>query len=133
MDAFEQLVSEILWLEGKWVRTAVKVNLTQAEKVKIGRPSSPRWELDIVAYGGRDNILQVVECKSFMDSSGVMASGFDGTPRKKDVYKLFNDETLRSVVLNRLRLQFAESGACHATPEVRLSLACGKIRDRDRA
>jgi hypothetical protein len=25
MDAFEQLVSEILWMEGYWVRTTVKV------------------------------------------------------------------------------------------------------------
>src|SRR4051794_22034801 len=31
---------------------------------EIGRPSSPRWELDIVAYSGRDNLLLVLECKS---------------------------------------------------------------------
>ncbi len=28
MDAFEQVVSEILWMEGFWVRTSVKVDLT---------------------------------------------------------------------------------------------------------
>jgi hypothetical protein len=49
MDAFEQVVSEILWLEGNWVRQSVKVELTKEEKRAIGRPSSPRWELDIVA------------------------------------------------------------------------------------
>jgi len=38
---------------------------------EIGRPSSPRWELDIVAYSGRDNLLLVVECKSRLDSQGV--------------------------------------------------------------
>jgi hypothetical protein len=32
----------------------------------IGRHSSPRWEVDIVAYRGRDNLLQVVECKSYI-------------------------------------------------------------------
>ena len=63
MDAFEQLVSEILWMDGYWVRTSVKVELTKKEKKAIGRPSSPRWELDIVAYSGRDNLLRVVECK----------------------------------------------------------------------
>ena len=47
MDAFEQLVSEILWMEGLWVRTSVKVEITKAEKRLIGRPSSPRWEIDI--------------------------------------------------------------------------------------
>ena len=50
MEAFEQVVSEILWMEGYWVRTSVKVELTKKDKISIGRPSSPRWELDIVAY-----------------------------------------------------------------------------------
>jgi hypothetical protein len=44
MDAFEQVVAEILWTQGYWVRTSVKVNLTKAEKVHIDRSSSPRWE-----------------------------------------------------------------------------------------
>lgn len=61
MDAFEQVVSEILWMEGYWVRTSVKVLLTKEEKQQIGRRTAPRWELDIVAYSGRDNLLQVVE------------------------------------------------------------------------
>ena len=71
MDAFEQLVSEILWMEGLWVRTSVKVLITKDEKRLIGRPSSPRWEIDIVAYSGRDNLLYAVECKSYLDSRGV--------------------------------------------------------------
>jgi hypothetical protein len=103
MDAFEQVVSEILWLEGYWVRTSVKVNLSNDEKRQIGRPSSPRWELDIVGYRGRDNSLQVVECKSFLDSPGVRASAFDGSNLKDaERYKLFNDSELRSIVFGRL-------------------------------
>jgi hypothetical protein len=70
MDAFEQLVSEILSMDGYWVRTSVKVDRTKPEKVLIGRPSSPRWELDIVAYSGRDNLLRLVEYKSYLDSRG---------------------------------------------------------------
>jgi hypothetical protein len=31
MDAFEQVVSEILWMSGFWVRTSVKVELTKEE------------------------------------------------------------------------------------------------------
>jgi len=38
MDAFEQVVSEILWMDGYWVRTSVKVDLTKEEKVTISRP-----------------------------------------------------------------------------------------------
>ena len=135
MDAFEQLVSEILWMAGYWVRTSVKVDLTKEEKRAIGRPSSPRWELDIVAYSGRDNLLRVVECKSYLDSRGVALRAFDGTDaRFAERFKLFGDDRLRSIVFNRLRLQFAESGACRPDPEVKLCLACGRIATKaDRA
>jgi hypothetical protein len=135
MDAFEQPVSEILWMEGYWVRTSVKVELTKEEKRLIGRQSSPRWELDIVGYRGGDNLLRVVECKSYLDSYGVRATGFDGSdPKETARYKLFNEPELRRVVFNRLCLQFVESGACREDPQVLLSLACGKIRSEpDRA
>jgi len=79
MDAFEQLVSEIIWMDGYWVRTSVKVELTKKEKKAIRRPSSPPWELDIVAYSGRDNLLRVVECESYLDSRGVALRAFDGS------------------------------------------------------
>ena len=135
MDAFEQLVSEILWMDGYWVRTSVKVELTKDEKRQIGRPSTPRWELDIVAYSGRDNLLRVVECKSYLDSRGVVLSGFDGSNGKSaERYKLFADEQLRGVVFERLRRQFVESGACAPNADVKLCLACGRIAtDADRA
>jgi hypothetical protein len=130
VDAFEQIVSEILWMDGYWVRTSVKVDLTKEEKRLIGRHSSPRWELDIVAYSGRDNLLRVVECKSYLDSVGVRASGFDGSSTDHARrYKLFNEAELRRVVFNRLCLQMAESGACRPSAEIRLSLACGKLRN----
>jgi hypothetical protein len=134
MDAFEQLVSEILWMEGYWVRTSVKVEITKEEKRQIGRHSSPRWELDIVAYSGRDNVLRAVECKSFLDSRGVLLRGFDGSdPKTAERYKLFVDPVLRDVVFKRLRLQFAQSGACPSDAKVQLCLACGRIAsDADR-
>ena len=134
MDAFEQLVSEILWMEGYWVRTSVKVEITKEEKRQIGRHSSPRWELDIVAYSGRDNVLRVVECKSYLDSRGVLLRGFNGSdPKTAERYKLFADPALRGVVFERLRLQFAQSGACPVDAKVQLCLACGRIAtDADR-
>lgn len=132
MDAFETLVSEILWTQGFWVRTSVKVNLTKAEKVAIGRPSSPRWELDIVAYRGGDNHLLVVECKSYLDSQGVKFSAFDGTDAKlAERFKLFNDPVLREVVLGRLCQQFHESGACGPDAKTTLCLAAGQIYSED--
>jgi hypothetical protein len=128
MDAFEQVVSEILWHEGYWVRTAVKVGLTKEEKVKIGRPSSPRWELDIVAYHAATNTLRVVECKSYMDSLGVQLSALtDSQTKAAKRYKLFHDNTLKEVVMGRLVEQFTENGACQPNPTLSLGLACGKI------
>jgi hypothetical protein len=135
MDAFEQLVSEIVWMEGYWVRTSVKVELTKEEKRAIGRPSAPRWELDIVAYSGRDNLLRVIECKSYLDSRGVALRAFDGSDDKSaERFKLFADDKLRAVVFNRLRLQFVESGACQPNATIKLCLGCGRIAtDGDRS
>lgn len=134
MDAFEQVVGEILWREGYWVRTSVKVDLTKEEKRAIDLPTSPRWELDIVAYRARDNHLKVVECKSYLDSPGVKLGGFDANNKKESSrYKLFNKPKLREVVFGRLRPQFADSGACLPNSTVTLCLACGRIAtDSDR-
>jgi hypothetical protein len=134
MDAFEQVVAELLWAEGHWVRTSLKVELTKEEKRRIGRPSSPRWELDVVAYQGAEGIIRVVECKSYLDSVGVVMKAFDGSGDKLATrYKLFNDAQLREVVFQRLQTQLAESGACPRTTSVKLCLACGKIaREKDR-
>lgn len=128
MDAFESVVSEILWRNGYWVQSSVKVELTKQEKVSVGRPSSPRWELDVVGYSGRRNELLVVECKSYLDSPGVAYKAFDGSDaRFASRFKLFNEEALREVVLNRLRIQMHEAGLTAQRPKMKLVLVCGKI------
>jgi len=128
MDSFEQVVATILDRAGYWVRTSVKVNLTREDKQAISRPSSPRWELDIVAYSGREKELLVVECKSYLDSAGVRATSFDG-PKAADEtrYKLFSDESLRHVVFSRLETQLVEQGFCPPGTKARLCLAAGNI------
>ena len=135
MDAFEQVVGEILWREGYWVRTSVKVELTKEDKRAIDLPSSPRWELDVVAYRARDSRLLAVECKSYLDLRGVKLRGFDASNEKEaNRFKLFNKPKLRQVVFNRLRQQFADLGACLPNSTVTLCLACGRIAteaDRD--
>lgn len=129
MDAFEQVVSEILWRDGFWVRTSVKVELTPDDKKAIGRPSSPRWELDVVAYRPSDNELRVIECKSYLDNPGVGADWLaEGNESANARFKLFSQQKLREVVLSRLRAQFVTAGLCRPNPSIRLCLACGKIR-----
>jgi hypothetical protein len=128
MDAFENVVAAILQRKGYWTQTSVKVALTKEEKRTIGRHSSPRWELDVVAYKGTTNELLVVECKSFLDSLGVPVAAFDGTrPEEEARYKLFFDSVLRRVVLARLAKDFTSMGFCRRRPKLRLCLAAGKI------
>lgn len=134
MDSFEQVVAEILWREGYWVRTSVKVELTKEEKRQINLPSAPRWELDVVAYKAETNAILAVECKSYLDSPGVRMHGFDGTNEKATKrFKLFNKTKVRDVVFNRLRTQLMEIGACSPSPSITLCLACGRIAsDKER-
>lgn len=125
MDAFEQLAADIFWAEGHWVQTGVKVELTREEKLRIGRHSSPRWEVDLVAYKPATNELLVLECKSYLDSGGVHAAHFLPGSRYAYRYKLFHDAILRETVLERLRLQMVGAGLCAPDATVRLGLIHG--------
>lgn len=128
MDAFEQVVASLLERDGFWVRSCVKVDLSKEEKRAIGRYSSPRWELDLVAYKGGTNELWIVECKSYLDSGGVGISAFDGSnPKFAGRFKLFNSSILFDTVVRRLCAQLVAKGACAPNPTVRLLLAAGRI------
>jgi hypothetical protein len=125
MDAFESLVSMLLRREGYWTTTSLKVKLTKAEKRRIERASTPRWELDIVAYKGSTNEILAVECKSFIDSRGVVFR--NGHFERARRYKLFENAKLRRIVFRRLAKELVALGACRENPTVTLCLATGKI------
>lgn len=129
MDAFESVVAAILQRQGFWTMTSVKVDLTKEQKASIGRPSSPRWELDIVAYRGATREVRVVECKSFLDSSGVDPRVFLGQAKYLETrYKLFTDANLREVILPTLKAQLVQEGFCEPDVRVQLCLAAGKVQ-----
>lgn len=125
MDAFESVIAMLLRREGFWICPSFKVELTKEDKLTINRESSPRWEIDIVAYKGATNELLAVECKSFLDSRGVVFQS--GLLQPPSLYKLFSESKLRDVVLSRLEHQLVESGSLHSDPNIRLALATGKI------
>jgi hypothetical protein len=130
MDAFEQLAAELLFANGWWVQTSVKVELTKEEKKMVGRHSSPRWELDVVAYKGATNEILVIECKSFLDSRGVQWCELqDGHSSTR--YKLFREPVLREIVLGRLVAQMTLEGRCAPNPKLRLGMMAGKIKAGD--
>lgn len=119
--------SRLLWNEGYWVRTGVKVELTREEKIGIGRHSSPRWEIDLVAYDARGNELLALECKSYFDSGGVHAAHFEPGSKYAHRYKLFHEAILRETVLARLLAQCTERGFCRPDSVVRFGLIHGHV------
>jgi hypothetical protein len=129
MNAFEALIAALIEREGYWVRSSFKVTLTRTEKVRIGRHSSPRWEIDLVAYSAVANELRLIECKSYLDSPGVRARDFNNEERfAAKRYKLFNEPTLRRIVINRAVRQLTKAGLCLPSPKTVLCLAAGNIR-----
>lgn len=134
MDAFEELVAECLLHEGYWVQTSVRVRLSKDQKHSIGRPTTPDWEIDVVAFKGSNNELLAIECKSFFDSTGVQASELaECVGISKGRYKLFCEPALRQVVLQRLRDQLIEEGFCPQGEPARLCMAVGKTKRGDEA
>lgn len=128
MHAFEELIAALLQREGYWVSASVKIELTKAQKREIGRPSSPRWELDLVGYRAANNELLILECKSYLDSSGVSLKDLsDPNARYASRYKLFTEPDLRRVIVSNLAEQMIARGACLPSPKVRLGLAVGRI------
>jgi hypothetical protein len=85
MDAFEEIVAGLLWEEGYWTTIGYKVNLPKPVKVELGKPSLPRPEIDILAYQADDNELIWVECKSYLDSRGVIIDHLTGADKKAAV------------------------------------------------
>jgi hypothetical protein len=134
MDSFESIVAMILEQEGYWVKNSFKVELTKKEKSDIGIPTSPRWELDLIAYKPKSNEILVIECKSYLDSTGVGFNGVCGTDEKYSKrYKLFNNSNLRNIIFGRLVSQLEQKGLCAPSPSVKLCLAIGKVaHDNDR-
>jgi hypothetical protein len=129
MDAFESVVGSILQRDGYWIWPSFKVELTKAEKRKIRRHSSPRWEIDLLAYKPKTNQVLAVECKSYLNSTGVRCCSFERDGLYAHRYKLFNDRTLRTVVLDRLAAQLTARGLCRKNPSVRLCLVAGRIKN----
>ena len=106
-----------------------------AQKRRIKRPTSPRWEVDLLAYKGDTNEVLVVECKSLLDSRGVTYENLvEPTARAGKRYKLFRDENLRETVFDCLSTQLTQEdkGSCAPNPKIRLCLAAGNIPLKDR-
>lgn len=134
MNAFEQIVAGLLRAEGYWTITGFRVNLSKLQKVEIGKPSLPRPEIDILAYKGGNDTLMWVECKSYLDSSGVRFASFsDPNDVGYGRYKIFNDERYRKIAGDVLKKQVIETQLVKSEPTLLHCLVAGKVRsEKDR-
>jgi hypothetical protein len=125
MDAFEELVAEVLRAEGYWVQQGYKINLTPEQKRALGNPSMPRPEIDLVAYKAGTGELLSLECKSYLDSGGVHARDLLPGGKNAQRYKMFVNEPLRTLVLDRLVEQLVDSGSVAGRPVPKLGMVYG--------
>lgn len=125
MDAFEELVAQVLRAEGYWVHQGYKIDLTREDKQALGNPSMPRPEIDLVAYKAGTGELLSLECKSYFDSGGVHARDLLPGGKNAQRYKMFVNAPLRTAVLRRLVEQLISSGSVARTPVPKLGMIYG--------
>lgn len=129
MNAFEELVAGLLRRDGYWTHHSYKVALTKAEKRSIGKPSLPRIEIDLLAYRATTNSLLWVECKSYLDSTGVKTSDFSKADGR---YKVFANRDLRELATAKLIEQAVDQGLARPNPEVEYWLVAGHVAPKSR-
>lgn len=128
MDAFESIIGQVLEEEKYWVRLSVKIELTVEEKRKIGKPSTPRPEIDIIALDLMENKVYLLEVKSFLDSSGVDYESVTVEQEQQEGrYKLLTSENYRNVLWNRLKNDWLDRGLINHETSVSYGLIAGKI------
>jgi len=130
MDYFEATVARILEEQGYWVRQSVRVELSQAVRNALGKPSLPRCEIDIVAYQPTTRELILFEVKSFLDSHGVKPADLQRTTWTKNRYKLLTIPDLRRAVSKALVAHYRKRGLIDGEVRVRFGLAAGRVKDR---
>jgi hypothetical protein len=128
MDHFESIIATLLEADGYWVRRSFKVNVTKEEKRQVGKHSSPRPEIDLLALHFARNEVLALEAKSFLDSPGVKLAQLQ---EEHDVpegrYKLFTSKRYHSIVFSRLLQDLVACGMARPDTKISLGLAAGKV------
>ena len=82
----------------------------------------PRPEIDILAYCAKENHLLWVECKSYLDSTGVKAEAFQGEGAKNsERYRVFTKKNYREEVTEALIAQILSEGRAKSKPSIYLN------------
>ena len=127
MNQFEQLIRILLEQKGYWVKTNVKVNLSKEDKARLGKPSMPRPDIDVVALCMKTNTLYLLEVKSYLDSNGVYPEHVTHSTPRWDKYKLLTNDMYRDLVIGTLRQALLNSGECNEETKVKVGLIAAKV------
>jgi hypothetical protein len=131
MDAFEQLVGQLLEYEKYWVQHSVKVDLTILEKEKIGKKTTPRPEIDIAAFDIPNNTVYLLEVKSYLDSPGVkFESVIADTEVQEGRYKILTSRNYQNVISKRLLQDWRASGHVNQQTKISFGLVAGKVQNK---
>lgn len=128
MDAFEEIAGLLLNNDKYWVRHSVKVNLSKEEKVIINKPSTSRPEIDIVAFDVVNNMIFLIEVKSFLDSSGVIYEKvveINEFPSGR--YKILTSEKYQKTIVARLKTDWIAAGIINKKTKFSFGLIAGKV------
>ena len=131
MDAFEHIVARIFENRGYWVKIGYKVELSAAEKRKLGNPNMPRPEIDVLAYKPGSQELLLIECKGF--SVGVDYASLSN-PKSRNAYRFrfFHHDALFKAVVNQLERQLTfKNSLAKGKRLVKLCLVPAAIRGDD--
>lgn len=129
MDAFETIVEGLFRQKGYWTWLSYKIKLDKDEKKKIGKPSMPRPEIDIVAYKPAKNELLWIECKSYLDSQGVK---LDSVRAENGRFKVFSNKEYRRIVSEHLIKQIVSEGLVLPNPTLKYCLVAGHTYKKSR-
>jgi hypothetical protein len=128
MDSFESIICTLLEADHYWVRRSFKINLKAEEKRKVGKPTMPRPEIDLLALSFSKNEVIAFEAKSYLDSLGVqLAELQQENDEQKGHYKLFTSKRYREVVLARLKQDLIDQRMANSKTTIKLGLAAGKV------
>jgi len=134
MDSFEILVGKLFEVEGYWLTYNYRINLSREDKKRLGKSTMPRPEIDILAYKPSINQLLIIECKSYLDSTGVSINAFRAVKKMKGPksIRVFSDNVFKTLIVKRLITQMMTDGLLSKVPKVKIGLICGKMKPSEK-
>jgi len=128
MNAFEQIAAHFFEVQGYWTRVGTK-SMFQRKRSENSETEYATPRSRLAGFQPGSNQLLVMECKSWLDSTGVRVANFGEDPVHNKHMKLFNRDGLRELLTSKLLAQLRQEGLLPTTdPSIRYGLVAGKIK-----